>query len=364
LGEKVIAEDWRYSNLPRIQGFLAEAEKATDSSKADEQTVASLKKIGKVVVFAGGVVQSSDLNVTKGSANSVAEDHPVLAFNNANVKTQFQVSMDSPDITPIFIVYAGAQACQVNIQVKSQTNIVEMFLLDSEEAQFISVVTSISLSAGAKLHHSVVGNGKTKSRISHFLNVVQHQNSKAQFFNLSLGGEYARYDVRNYLRDPGAQSSLGGLYLKSQSEFVDHCTKVFHEAPRTESSQLYKGVLGGSSRAIFNGIIKIKENCPESKTNQLNRNLIVSKKAEAISRPQLEILTDNVKANHGMTIGNLNPAEIFYLMSRGIPADTAHDMLADAFVNEVTDQFVDAHILSLVKDLISSRWEPMRGEIQ
>ncbi len=368
----MIAEDWRYSNLSKIQGYIAEGS-ALPFSQIEESDflfmLENLRKIGSVVSFKGGKVYQSSSDYTESEKSVVLEDHPMLEFNKKESLARYTFSLDSTSEKPIFFVYmldAPIQAYQIEINLKNNANIIEFFLSSSntKRAELGSVLTEITLSPGAKLRHAVIGNLEKKTRISHFLNVVQHQNSAAEFFNLSLAGEWARFDVRNYLRDPGAKSNLGGLYLKSENEFVDHCTKIFHEAPNTESQQLYKGVLGGNSRAIFNGIIKIDEGCPESKTNQLNKNLIVSKKAEVISRPQLEILTDNVKANHGMTIGSLNPNEIFYLTSRGISEEMAHDMLADAFVNEVVDQYVGKSISSMVKGLIASSWPQLRGELR
>lgn len=368
----MILEDWKYSNLNKIQGYISEGF-ASPFSQLDEADflfmLEALRKIGSVISFKGGKAYQSSMEYSEVRTDLVLEDHPLLEFNKKECKSRYSFLFESASEKPIFFVYmldVPVQAYQVEINVKNSANIVEIFLSssNSKNPELISVLTDITLSPGANLKHTIIGNLEKKTRVSHFLNVIQHQNSNAEFFNLSLAGEWARFDVRNYLRDPGAKSNLGGLYLKSESEFVDHCTKVFHEAPNTESRQLYKGVLGGSSRAIFNGVIKIEEGCPESKTNQLNKNLIVSKKAEAISRPQLEILTDNVKANHGMTIGNLNPNEIFYLTSRGIPEETAHDMLADAFVNEVTDQYSNKSISKMTRGLIASSWPQLRGELQ
>lgn len=368
----MIAEDWRYSNLKRIQDYLDEkGGKPSEVSKGKEfsELLEPYKKIGVVIPFFNGILGETSAEFETLAKNLVFEDHLLLEFNKAEAKNKYCLTIDSTSTKPMIIAYGAnlpRQAYQLEIHVKNQANIVEVFVSDnkSDETSLVSAFMEITLSPGANLKHTVINHGGKKNRASHFLNVVQHQNSNAEMFNLSLGGEWARFDVRNYLRDPGAKSSLGGLYLKSESEFVDHCTKVFHEAPNTESSQLYKGVLGGSSRAIFNGVIKIEEDCPESKTNQMNRNLIVSKKAEAISRPQLEILTDNVKANHGMTIGNLNPNEVFYLTSRGIPEETAHDMLADAFVNEVTDQYVGEALSPMVKGLIALTWPQLRGALR
>ncbi len=368
----MISEDWRYSNLSKVQGFITEGT-SLPFFQVDESEfifrVENLRKIGSVVSFKGGKVCQSSIEFTESEKSTALEDHPIIEFNKKESKARYSFSLESVSEKPIFLVYmldAPAQAYQIGIELKNDANIVEVFVSspNSKSAELVSVLTEIIVSADTNLKHTVIGNLEKKSRLSHFLNVVQHADSRSQLFNLSLGGEYSRFDLRNYLCGPGAKSNLGGLYLKSENEFVDHCTKVFHEAPDTESQQLYKGVLGGNSKAIFNGVIKIKENCPNSKTNQLNRNLIVSKKAEAISRPQLEILTDNVKANHGMTIGSLNPNEIFYLTSRGIPQETAHDMLADAFVNEVIDQYVGNSISGMVKGMIVSSWPQLRGELR
>ncbi len=367
----MITEDWRYSNLARIQDYL----KPTDSQKkmgleGFAPTLMSLRQIGSVVVFADGEINQA-LSNTMGvsldlvSAALAPEEHPILKFNFERTKGRHKLTPNGSK--PVFIIYlanAGAQTYQVEIDINGECEIIEMFLSNSDDPEFTSVYCSFNVKPNSQLKHSIINHLGAKSRINHFLNNRQDRDSRAEFFNLSLAGEWSRFDCRHYLLEPGAKCSLAGLYLKSEAEFVDHCTKVIHEAPKTESFQLYKGVLGGNSRAIFNGKIKINKGCPEAKTNQLNRNLIVSKKAEAISRPQLEILTDNVKANHGMTIGNLNPEEMFYLMSRGLPEGQAHDLLADAFINDVTDQYVSPTILPMVRELIKTSWLPLRGAVK
>lgn len=367
----MIAEDWRYSNLSRIQGYLnPEPAIVRYEPKVFSAVIESLSNLGSVVCFANGEVNAAcsrleGLKISKEKRSTPLEDHPVLNFSSEKASERFVIALKNAQ--PLFLVYvanANVQNYQTQITIDRDVEVIEIFLSNSEEAELISVVTEIQVTTGNRLRHSVLNHLGKMSRVSHFLKVNQDSDSQAHFFNLSLASEWSRFDVRNYLKAPGARSSLAGLYLKSESEFVDHCTKVFHQAPNTESLQLYKGVLGGASRAIFNGLVKIDENCPESKTNQLNRNLLVGTKAEAISRPQLEILTDNVKANHGMTVGSLNPAELFYLMSRGIPESKAHDLLTDAFVNEVVDQYVSPTIEPMVRELIGQRWQSLREAIK
>ena len=109
-----------------------------------------------------------------------------------------------------------------------------------------------------------------------------------------------------------------------------------HLKPHGRSRQLYKGVLKGKSRSVFNGKIYIEKDAQQIDSNQLNNNLILSQGAEADSKPELEVYADDVKANHGSAIGRLDEDQLFYLMSRCLSKAEAVQYLARGFVRDVS----------------------------
>jgi Fe-S cluster assembly protein SufD len=125
----------------------------------------------------------------------------------------------------------------------------------------------------------------------------------------------------------------------------------------SESSQLFKGVLKDTARGVLNGKIYIAKDAQKVSSMQLNHNLLLSKGAEADTKPELEIYADDVKANHGASIGRLDEDKVFYLMSRGIPRALAQQMLAHAFVGDVLMK-IGPRLLRRFADACVHGWLP------
>ena len=117
----------------------------------------------------------------------------------------------------------------------------------------------------------------------------------------------------------------------------DTRTTIDHAKPHAASHELYKGILDGHSSAVFNGKIIVRKDAQKTDAKQTNKNLLLSDDATINTKPQLEILADDVRCTHGATIGQLDAESIFYLRSRGIDAQAARLMLTEAFAREVID---------------------------
>jgi len=134
---------------------------------------------------------------------------------------------------------------------------------------------------------------------------------------------------------PGASLDLAGLYLCPDAEKVDIRVLIRHAVPQCVSRQLFKGIVGGTARASFDGLIYVAPDAQKTEAYQENHTLLLSDTARVESRPQLEIYADDVKCSHGATTGYLNPDELFYLRSRGIPEAEARQLQMIAFLAPV-----------------------------
>src|ERR1700716_2693288 len=119
---------------------------------------------------------------------------------------------------------------------------------------------------------------------------------------------------------------------------VDHHTSIDHAQPRGTSRELYKGVLDGAARAVFNGKVIVRPKAQKPDARQSNRNLLLSENAEIDTKPQLEIYADDVKCSHGATVGQLDENQLFYLRCRGLPETAARNLLTYAFAEEIIGQ--------------------------
>src|SRR5438105_14786657 len=159
--------------------------------------------------------------------------------------------------------------------------------------------------------------------------VLQAGNSNFKSHNISLGGLLVRNDVNAVLLT-GCEGTLNGLYLVSGKQHVDNHTALDHTAPHAASHELYKGILDGSSSAVFNGKIFVRKDAQKTDAKQTNKNLVLSEDSTINTKPQLEIFADDVRCTHGATVGQLDEEAIFYLRSRGIAREQAREMLTHA----------------------------------
>ena len=150
-----------------------------------------------------------------------------------------------------------------------------------------------------------------------------------------LPGTDLRIPLEVDLAGPGASLDLAGVYLCPDAEHVDLRVLVKHSAPGCRSRQLFKGIVGGTADAAFDGLIYVAREAQQTQAYQENHTLLLSNAARVESRPQLEIYADDVQCSHGATTGYLNPDELFYLRSRGIPEDEARRLQMIAFLAPV-----------------------------
>lgn len=171
------------------------------------------------------------------------------------------------------------------------------------------------------------------------------QKAKLKGTILNLGGALSRIEVEASLEGEGADVSLDGAFTGSAEQILDQHLTLRHVSPRCTSSQRFKGLIGGQARGVFTGRVYVAEGAVGTRAEQNNPNLLLTKDARAMTRPQLEIYNDDVECSHGATVGQLDEQALFYLRSRGLSQALSERMLAEAFIGEVIHQLVDEEIL-------------------
>jgi Fe-S cluster assembly protein SufD len=202
---------------------------------------------------------------------------------------------------------------------------------------FSDSVTEISLGEGAVLRHCKVQDESREAFHIAAAGARLAEGAHYDSFVFSVGGRLARNEIHVALEGRRAQCRLNGAYLGRGEQIIDHTTVIDHVSPETASKELYKGVLDGRARGVFQGRITVRPNAQKADGQQMNRALLLSDRAEINSKPELEINADDVKCSHGATAGELDDAALFYLRSRGIPEPEARRLLVEAFLNEVID---------------------------
>jgi Fe-S cluster assembly protein SufD len=240
----------------------------------------------------------------------------------------------------------------------SQVTVVESYGGAGDSACFTNAVTEIVVGDGASVAHYKIE--RESERAFHVATIHARQGRGASFtsHSVALGGALVRNDIRSVLAGEGADCALNGLYLLRGRQHVDHHTVIDHAAPHGTSRELYKGVLDGSSRGVFDGKIIVRPDAQKTDAQQVNRNLIISDEALVDTKPQLEIRADDVKCTHAATIGRIDPEMLFYLRSRAIDERTARGMLLRAFVGDVLGRMKVEPLRAGLESLLAKRMAP------
>ena len=238
----------------------------------------------------------------------------------------------------------------------SAATVIESYAsMDDESIYLTNAVVEIVLAENALLDHYKVQN---ESMRSFHVATTTSELGRSSSFNsttITLGAQLSRHDITVLLDSEGAKCSIDGLYIVGTGQHADTHSLIDHRQPHCTSHQLYKGILDGKSRAVFNGKVFVREGAQQTDARQTNRNLLLSTEARVDTKPQLEIFADDVKCAHGATVGQLEDEELFYLASRGLHPDIARNLLTYGFAEEVIDKIKIESIKAQLDEAVLNR---------
>ena len=304
---------------PRIEAGAAAS--GSESSGAVEPGV-------RVFRLAEALRREPDLIARHLGAIAPFEDHALSAANTAFFEDAAVVVADPGVIAsrPVHLVFgSGSAARNPRVLVVAGRNsalqVVETYV--GTGTYWRNAVTEIRAEENARVDHYRASIESPDAYHTGLLQATQERDSYVGTFSLSFGGAVVRNDIRTRLNGSGCECSLDGLYTAGQGQHVDHHTAIDHAMPHCNSHQLYKGVLDGNAKGVFNGKIFVRRDAQKTDAVQSNKNLLLSDEAEVNTKPQLEIDANDVRCTHGATIGQLDATAAFYLRARGISAAQA-----------------------------------------
>ena len=224
----------------------------------------------------------------------------------------------------------------VRVGARSRLALVERHYLGND-AVVEQPLTEVICAEGAAVDHIKLVGGEPAGEHFGGTHVAQAADSRYRSWEILTGGRLTRREIHLDLRAPGASCDLNALYMGGTGQRFDLRTRVNHDAPDCVTTELYKGVLDGDARGVFDGMIKVARDSQRTSAHQTNRNLLLSDDAVVNSIPRLEIYADDVKCSHGSTTGQLDDNQLFYLRTRGFSTEEARTYLAWAFASEVID---------------------------
>ena len=198
-----------------------------------------------------------------------------------------------------------------------------------------SVVVEAHLCEGAELRHGVLGQGHPEACLLAHFAVTQAPGSSLTQAIAASGWALARIEPRVLQQAGAATTCLRGLQRVEGRQIADTHAEVAFGGPEGRLDQLHKVVADGEGRSVFNGAVRVPRQAQRTEAAQLSRTLLLSDRARIDTKPELEIVADDVKCAHGATVSRLQQNELFYLQSRGIGAAQASRLLLRGFCEEV-----------------------------
>ncbi len=243
----------------------------------------------------------------------------------------------------------------VVLEQGSDLTMVEKTDTTGENTVFNTITEEIIVNDNASFTYCKIQNDP--GQVYQVANTTIHQSnaSRANTYTFTLDGQLIRNNLNILIDGEGCESHFYGLYLTGKNTLVDNHTVVDHRKAHSFSNELYKGLMDGNSKGVFNGKIFVRPNAQKTNAFQSNRNVLLSDTASVNTKPQLEIWADDVKCSHGCTSGQLDEEALFYLQSRGIPKATAKAMLLYAFAADVFESIPNESIKNFVDQLVSER---------
>jgi Fe-S cluster assembly protein SufD len=220
-------------------------------------------------------------------------------------------------------------------QENSSATMIESFVSINGGRHFTNAVVEIVLEDGARLEHYKVQRESNKAFHIATTTADLGPNSTYDSTAITFGGQLSRHDIHVTMDHEGAECWVDGLYVTTTGQHADTHSVIDHRKPHCTSRQLYKGILDGKSRAVFNGKIYVRPGAQKTDAMQINKNLLLSNEARVDTKPQLEIFADDVKCAHGAAVGQIDEDELFYLTTRGLHPDLAKNLLTYGFAEEV-----------------------------
>lgn len=362
-------EDWKYTNLSAFSERSAKylQQPAVQKSAAGIHSIIdTLPEIENEirVVFHNGLYRSDLSSTTRpddgielipySTADSSTggkifddqpvDDNPMIALNTAFLADglAIRITENATIDMPVHVVFASdgePSASQPRLSIDAGKNtdalVIEHHVSTGES--LTNAVTGIDCAEHARLFYIRLQNDSDQSM--HVANQVARVAANAHLDSISIdfGSQLARNDLTVDLHGERAHANLYGLFMSNANRHVDNHLRVDHRALNTTSVENYRGILCDTARGVFNGKIIVHSGADGTDARMNNRNLLMHKRAEINTKPELEIYTDDVKCAHGSTTGQLDTNSMFYLRARGIPEKVARAMLVTAFAQQIID---------------------------
>ncbi|TQV85138.1 Fe-S cluster assembly protein SufD [Exilibacterium tricleocarpae] len=270
---------------------------------------------------------------------------------NVRLETPIQVVWLT---TPQSEAFTVSQRLLLVMESGSEAELLEYFTSDTtQQNSFTNGITELVLGDNARLQHYRLHTEQEQALHIGGVHASLGRDADLNSFHLATGGALKRIDIVVNHAGPGAHCTLQGVYLLRNKQHVDYHTCIEHRVPHCTTDEVFRGIVGGAARAVFNGRIHIHPNAQKTLAQLSNKNLLTSAQAEVDTKPELEIYADDVQCAHGATVAQLDETSLHYLRTRGLAPEQARVMLSFGFINELLNRIADPAVATHLRPLLS-----------
>ncbi|MBS1271608.1 MAG: hypothetical protein MAGBODY4_00740 [Candidatus Marinimicrobia bacterium] len=272
---------------------------------------------------------------------------------NVNVQIPFEAYFNVG--TPKLALF---QHNLVVIEENASAQFVEIFRSEDDETETLNNgISEVFLNDNARLNYVSIQNYNQNTYDFSNKRAYINRDARMTWIVSNFGGKLTKNHIDSICAGEGANADTLGLYFLDNQQHLDSGILLKLEVPHTTGDSVFKGVLKGNSRSVFQGLIKIDKNAQQTDAELENKNLLLTKGARADSIPVLEIEADDVKAAHGATVGRINEDQMFYLMSRGLSRNQAERVIIAGFFEDVIRHIGARSTKDLIHKLIEEKIE-------
>lgn len=360
-------ESWKYTSLGAMEpAMLAPVRPGTADTRHDPLPEST------IITLVDGMLDADQSNLPEGMSvlgldgpalphatasllrelhrpeDLTAEDATQVALNFAHATQALLLQVPKgkhlDTIVEIHHIHTGAAGGHytqlwLDLAADSQLTLLERFYgTDAgKQASLQNHVSYIRLQRGAQLYHYRLQDVPQGTRHLYTQRLTQSDHSEYRSFTMTTGATLSRLENRAELQGRHLRCDQQGVTLGRHNQHHDAYLPVTHHQPESYSNQHFRQLLDDQAKGVFYGTVHVPQASIKTEAHQLNHNILLSPKAQAYTRPELDIFTDDVVCSHGATVGNLDEHALYYLQARGLDADQARRILVRAFAEEIIE---------------------------
>jgi Fe-S cluster assembly protein SufD len=374
-------EAWRYTSLRPLAGVVfSRAQEPNDAAPALLARAPAIE--GPLLVFANGRLRADLSRLPQGAQHGVnvasfatdpsfgslpgPDAEPLVTLNTmlAEDGAAITVPADTDGGTLVLLHLGSGETGRppgfhprhhIHLGRGARLALLEIAL--GEGTYLHNPVMEVALAEAANLLHLRLQNESPRAFHLASLHAVLAARSHYEAFTLVRGARLARSEIHADIEGQGALLTLNAAQVLDGEQHADITTVVRHNAPGSASRQTVKNVLTERAHGVFQGRIAVARIAQKTDGYQMNQALLLSDEAEVNSKPELEIFADDVKCSHGATVGALDPDQLFYLRSRGVPREDARAILVRAFLAETLGAIPHDRGRAVLEGAVDSWWK-------